>query len=237
MADSIEKYLETIKEPALSITYIQKNIQPPNLKSHLGGYPYIKKADKTPRCKCCSEELEFVFQMFKPGEKDNQLFVFYYCFGCMVDFDSDGFHVMIYQNPSLEEAEQDDLIDGFPYYDFHFQPKWSLPQWETILDLHPTLSELLIQNHQDDALDMYTLYSEAILSNELGLDNFSFYKGYSHFLIDHESVFCDQCKKNMNQLIQLASIPNAGLSWGGMDGNLHLFQCSEHKDEFKIIIQ
>lgn len=231
--------IENIKRPILEAKLIKQADSSPNLQSHLGGKPYLPKGEKIPSCQLCNNDLSFIFQLHIPSttnKNESTLYAFYYCFDCFIDYGDKGFQLMKYKNPDMEKSKKRFQVkDPIPYCDFHFTPKWSLPDWETLLAKESVVADILTNKYKDEAFDVY----DAIRENIVGYNSFhimSFYKGYPHFSIGHESLLCNKCNEEMESWFQLASYEQLDLIWDDL-GNLHILQCPNHPDEFKILMQ
>lgn len=234
----IEKMLQDIKEPTLYFKFASVENSSPNLNSYVGGTPYSEKSDRTPTCRKCKNPMEFVFQLNIPKDTEDGflMYVFYYCFECTSTSGNKGFKIIKYDNPSEEKnAYKNNLKSKIKYAEFDFDIQWSLPDWDSLGILKPTISKSFLKEYKADAPVIYENTKEKIL-NDWSFNEFSFYGGYPNFLGFPNFPKCEGCDELMVPWFQIDSTEELGLVWKDY-GCLHVFKCKNGNDNFKILIQ
>ncbi|PGK51439.1 hypothetical protein CN918_26980 [Priestia megaterium] len=229
--------LEKIKKPKLTFDLMPLDKEPEiTIISHIGGKPYIEKHEHPPLCHCCKKKMPFVFQLNVPSsDKECTLYVFYYCFQCNKIEGNKGFSVLQYKNPSLERANPLADTSKVTYSHFEFEFYWSLPNWEALTILHPDVADYFFEQDKEEFDIIYEESKEDFLDS-LNFDTFSFYGGYPNFLNKPVFPSCDCCNKTMKPWIQVDSYDELSFHWKNL-GVLHVFQCINGNDNFKILIE
>lgn len=238
MSIDVIKLISTIKEPTLLYTLQPKRSNGPNLKSHIGGYPYTELNDRLPICRSCKEGMDFVFQLSIP-ETDTRstLYAFYYCFSCKKKSGYKGFEMKKYLNPNPSHiAKKEHWASPIQYADFVFTPTWSLPNWHSLPFVDINIQQNFINEYKNDAnaeVEYETAREEVL--EPMNFDSFSFYGGYPNFLGFPLFPTCVHCNEKMELFIQLDSEEEKRMTWNEY-GCLHVFKC-KHSDNFQILIQ
>jgi hypothetical protein len=229
--------VEKLKKPTLFFGVELKKDESPNLKSHMGGKPYMSKGEKYPVCTRCKEKMNFIFQLFIPRKDEtiHDLYVFYYCCSCHPYQGAEGFAIKKYSEPNMEEMKESRVLDYIPYAEFYFEPTWSLPDWGTLGDRNPEIMKMIQRENKEEPWEMY----EEIKSTLLGVDGYEslcFYGGHPQFMKEPKFPVCSCCKKPMKLWVQLDSSEELDMIWSNM-GCLYVFKCADNQEKYQILVQ
>lgn len=209
------------------------------LKIRFGGHPYSETGSKAPVCKKCGRPLTFIFQFFtKPESSSGEFLQFFYCFDC---------------SPTGDRNEEGQwLVRGFsdPQDSKHTQNLTPIEDQVTpcicrleAVKMLPDFESLEEMNHEAikvcekiDREDPWDVYEEGCIALGCESEPFSSIGGYPIWIQGPVSKNCPICKKEMEFIAQIDSVPEAGLMWGDA-GCVYIFRCSKHSESFAIEMQ
>ena len=236
MNTEAKKMIENLLEPTLMYQLKTKRHTEPNLRSHVGGYPYTEKNDRLPTCKMCHHAMTFVFQLHIPSEKQNTLYSFYYCYACRPKSGNKGFNMRLHVNPSIEKmVQRDNWKSPLRYAEFEFEPQWSLPEWDALPFVDQSIQPRLTEQLKEKAEIQYEDTVEDLLRDQ-PFEEFSYFGGYPKFIGYPKFPNCPHCKENMDLFIQLDSNEDKNMVWNEY-GCLYIFRCKQESNQFHILIQ
>jgi uncharacterized protein YwqG len=230
----IKEILKGIKKPSLLFGFLIKKDISPNIKSYVGGKPYLIKGDKYPVCKSCKNKMNFVFQILVPKEDEKKLHCFYYCFSCMSDRD-ETFAIKTYKNPDVNEMKISRIPEYIHYAEIFYEPAWSLPDWQQLQDTKQEVAKAISQKFGKEPWEKYDQLRQEITGYEW-YECLSFYRGFAQFIIDNDIPICPCCNKEMKPWIQLSSIEELDLIWGN-SGCIYIMKCPKDNEHYRIKIQ
>ncbi|MEH6451287.1 MAG: DUF1963 domain-containing protein [Oleispira sp.] len=210
-----------------------------NCKSKFGGLPYAEAGDCWPSCPTCKKELTFINQIF--DEKEDTLFVFFYCNECgpwgLGDEEKGQWIARQYKKPSIENISeiQRKNKDKFPITACSVSTASAmiLPDWEGIDSVSEEVSDLCCEIDNDSP---WEVYEESVVRAKCLNDYSTILGGYPRYVQGEVSATCIKCNSEMEFYAQIDSEDEAELMWGDV-GLVYFYRCSEHKDEIHLELQ
>ncbi len=208
-------------------------------ESKFGGIPYAEIGDIWPSCSTCKKELTFINQI--RNEKEQHLFVFYYCNECfpwgLADEEKGQWVVKLYKEPLIEKMA---IINRSSNDEFAPTPcKVTissvdvLPDWEGLDSASKEASSLCCTINDDSPWEEY---EEAVEKAGCLNDYATLLGGYPRFVQGEAGPCCPVCNTEMKFYAQVDSEDEANIMWGDV-GLVYFFRCSEHKNEFRLELQ
>ncbi len=212
---------------------------PASCKSKFGGLPYAESGDCWPSCPTCKKELTFVNQIL--DEKENALFVFYYCNECgpwgLRDEEKGQWVAKQYKNPVTENIYeiQRHNKDEFSLTACSVSSTvvMVLPDWEGIDSVSEEISNLCCEINDDSPWESYEV---AVVRADCLNDYSTLLGGYSRYVQGEASATCSKCNSQMEFYAQIDSEDEAELMWGDV-GLVYFYRCPEHKNEIYLELQ
>lgn len=212
-----------------------------------GGAPYLQGGESWPVCVGCKQGLTFVFQWntadFPHIRGGDELFVFYYCFGCQSWGDlpeglENAWLLKRYPSPTLAAAHgvrdtspKDHLIKPCSA---RIQPAQSLPDWDGLDTVNAALASGFSSLNEDEPWEAYSEAVESLIGEiDPGETQVG---GYASWVQGEATPECPECNEPMRLIAQIGSEEKAGLMWGDA-GTVYLFGCADCPDTFELRLQ
>lgn len=241
----LKKALEGLKKECIRIMPTKPGFDKSQaVETRFGGPGYLEAEDKVPVC-TCGKPLSFVFQFRESYDKDMKpsgaLYSVYYCFDYACgpigrpEEEKGQWAVITHKNPDNSKfVEHKENVKGdLNPVTCSLSRVFVLPDYETIENNYPEISELC---EEIDCEDPMSAYEDA--GNEIGcvMEPISTIGGYPVWLQGEGSQVCPKCQGEVELAVQLDSEEAVNLMWGDA-GCLYVFRCPKHKDGYAIEMQ
>jgi uncharacterized protein YwqG len=236
----LDRLLKTLVKPAIQFEpQADTAAIAASCESKYGGLPYTEAGDTWPSCPTCDTDLTFVTQI--RDERENVLFVFYYCFECFpwgLESEAKGQWVIkLYPDPSMEklvpiEGELDDEFALTPCT-LISSPVEVLPDWQDLDSISPEVGHLC---EMLNAYSPWEAYEEAVDRTHYLNDYATLLGGYPRFIQGSIEATCPTCNAPMQFYAQIDSEDEANLMWGDV-GLVYFFRCPQHPHQFYFELQ
>lgn len=234
-----EKLLPLVRKKTRLVLFETKDARNSQFISHFGGIPYFEKEETWPVNPKTENPLDFIFQIVNNGgiemPAEIKVLQFFY------DWDEQpwnsnegGWLVKTYSAISKENAvtvEKPLELPDSSFCTIQFRPGKSLPDWETIFDIDPSIAEIATQMDSEEPWLPYDSMAIEITSD---YENNSWVGGYAAWKQGEATP-----KENgvrFELLAQIESEERAGLVWGD-SGSIYLFYNPENVRDIKFCMQ
>jgi len=237
----LDRLLKTLVKPALQLEpQADPTAAAASCHSKYGGLPYTETGDSWPACPTCDTDLTFVSQI--RDERENLLFVFYYCFQCfpwgMESEEKGQWVVKLYPEPSMDKLIPIDR--DWSEDEFSLTPCTMisssvevLPDWQDLDSMSLEVAHLCAEIDSDSPWESYEAATERV--NCLN-DYETILGGYPRYIQGSIEATCPDCHSPMTFYAQIDSEDEANLMWGDV-GLVYFFRCPQHPHQFYFELQ